>query len=666
MTTPDTPPLLAARGLVKRYGGLVAIDQVDLVLQPGAIVGVIGPNGAGKSTLIGLIGGAIAPSGGTIALDGRDVTHLPAAERARAGIGRTYQIPRPFLDMTVAENLEVAQYSLAPFVRTAEARAERDALLVRTGLADVATRPAHNLPLLRRKRLEVARALALKPRVVLLDEVGAGLVDSEISELIALIHSIRDDRTAIVIVEHVLRVVRYCCARSLVLDFGKMLIEGPTDAVLGDDKVAAVYLGSGGARATTADDAAIATVDRDVHLAAPDVETAVLAPLTAPPPQAGAATPLLALSGIRAGYGQAPVLQGIDLTVMPGETIAILGANGAGKTTLARLISGAITPTAGALRIDGEDITGQPAHRIAARGIAHCMEGRRIFPTLSVQDNLLIAARHVDTPTARARLAAVYDLFPVLAERRTQSGTAMSGGQQQMLAIGRALMARPRLVIFDEISLGLAPIVMDKLYDAARPAQAGAHDADRDRAGHRTGARARRPCPCARTGTLRADGNAARDRVRSAAAPHLYRRQRPCGIAGERGRGLTTRVHALDGRRRAACPSQALIVRWERRPHGPRPPPRRDDRTGAARRRGRHCRAMPMARMGKLWPRPAHHVQPDERGQASKKVAFAAQPGGQTRRMPRLPKRYFRISGRACGAGSSGPHRRKLTWAKTE
>jgi len=164
-------PLLEVFGIVKRYGGLVAIDHVDLQLQPGTITGVIGPNGAGKSTLIGLIGGAVVASEGSIRLDGRDISRLPASERARAGIGRTYQIPRPFLDMTVEENLEVAQYSIQPFIRAAIARDERAALLKRTGLVDAASLPARALPLLRRKRLEVARALALKPRIVLLDEV---------------------------------------------------------------------------------------------------------------------------------------------------------------------------------------------------------------------------------------------------------------------------------------------------------------------------------------------------------------------------------------------------------------------------------------------------------------------------------------------------------------
>jgi branched-chain amino acid transport system ATP-binding protein len=464
----SAPPLLEATSLVKRYGGLVAIDHVDLQLQPGTITGVIGPNGAGKSTLIGLIGGAVAPTSGSIHLDGRDVSRLPASERARAGVGRTYQVPRPFLDMTVEENLEVAQYSIQPLISASVAREDRKTLLARTGLADVAGLPARALPLLRRKRLEVARALALKPRIVLLDEVGAGLVDSEITELIALVRTIADPGVAIVIVEHVLRVVRECCARSIVLNFGKKLIEGPTTEIFANDEVAAVYLGTGGARTPGGLPGATADFEAEkaVHVASPAAERRLMAPLIAPLSTGGARPPLLDLHAICSGYGQARVLKGIDLNIHEGQAVAILGANGAGKTTLARTISGAIAPTSGVVRIGGEDVTGRPPHRIAELGVAHCMEGRRIFPTLTVQENLLIAARNADAAATRERLDAVYDLFPILAERKGHGGTSMSGGQQQMLAIGRALMARPRLVIFDEISLGLAPVVMDKLYEA--------------------------------------------------------------------------------------------------------------------------------------------------------------------------------------------------------
>jgi ABC-type branched-subunit amino acid transport system ATPase component len=457
-------PLLEVAGLVKRFGGLTAIDHVDLTLMPGAITGVIGPNGAGKSTLIGLIGGALAPSGGAIALGGRDVTRLPASERARVGVGRTYQIPRPFLDMTIEENLEVAQFAIEPFISVHAAREVRHDLLVRCGLADAKSQPARALPLLRRKRLEVARALALKPRILLLDEVAAGLIESEIGELIALIKSLADPGRAILIVEHVIRVVRECCA--VVLNFGKKLIEGPTGDILANDQVAAIYLGTGtgGARKEPSAGANGDAKPSEIQVGVPDRERAALAPLVAP--RRAFAGPLLRLERVEAGYGQARVLMGIDLAVESGQAVAVLGANGAGKTTLARVISGSLAPTSGDVAIDGRPVAGLGAHRVAELGVAHCMEGRRIFPTLSVEENLRIAVRGAVGATMRERLSAVYDLFPVLAERKDSPGTSMSGGQQQMLAIARALMARPRLVIFDEISLGLAPVVMDKLYEA--------------------------------------------------------------------------------------------------------------------------------------------------------------------------------------------------------
>ena len=436
-------PLLVAEGLTKRYGGVIAADAIDIAVARGRVTGVIGPNGAGKSTLIGLLGGAITPTSGRIVYDGEDITRLPACERARRGIGRTYQIPRPFPDMTVAENLQVAQFSRAAFGSARAAAAERADILGRCGLAEVAHLPARALPLLRRKRLEVARALALRPKLLLLDEVGAGLIAQEVTELIALIRSLDDGERAIIIIEHVIRVVKECCADLVVLNFGKKFVEGRTADVLASDDVAAVYLGTADAARKNGRTPAV----------------------TAAPP-AGAAAPLLQLRGIHAGYGQARIINGLDLTVAGGQVVAVLGTNGAGKTTLANVISGALPPTAGSVSFAGRDLTRLPAHAAAAAGIAHCMEGRRIFPALSVEENLLLAARGVGTHEQHARRDRVYDLFPVLAARRHAGGTSMSGGQQQMLAIGRALMAQPKLVIFDEISLGLAPVMMDRLYDA--------------------------------------------------------------------------------------------------------------------------------------------------------------------------------------------------------
>lgn len=447
--------IIETRGLTKRYDGITAIDNVDLAIRRGEVFGIIGPNGAGKSTLVGMIGGELSPSAGRVFYGGVDITRLPAADRARHGIGRTYQIPRPFLDMTVAENLQVPLYAVNPLISGRQAEAMVEANLLRTGLAGEANTVARNLPLLRRKRLEVARALMLDPQVLLLDEVGAGLVDAEVSELIDLIHSIADGRTSIVIVEHVIRIVRECCRSVAVIHVGTKFAEGATNEVLADKEVAAIYLG-------TAHDG----YEAEARPRASLVASGELAPRR---------DVLLRLDGVTAGYGQARVLDRIDLEVKAGEAVAILGTNGAGKTTLANTICGTVGVTGGAIHFGGDDITTLPSHLRTIRGIAHCMEGRRIFSTLSVEENLLIAARGVAAAEQRRRLDRIFDLFPILHERRDNPGTALSGGQQQMLAIGRSLMSAPKLIIFDEISLGLAPIVMDTLYETLRQLRSTGH-----------------------------------------------------------------------------------------------------------------------------------------------------------------------------------------------
>ena len=464
-------PLLEVRDLGKRYGGLVALEGLSLALPSGSLTGIIGPNGAGKSTLIGLLGGALAPSAGTIALDGTDITRLPAPERARRGIGRTYQVPRPFLDMTIEENLEVAQAATSRWPHSGAGRARRLEILERTALVDVRALRARELPLLRRKRLEVARALALEPRLLLLDEVGAGLVDAEITDLVTLIRGVAATGVTIVIVEHVLRIVRECCTSLVVLNFGRQLAAGVPGEVLASDDVAAVYLGTAHRRAAgdAGPDAAAAPTASVSGNPLPETSAAnSLSCLVGPAATTPVGAPLLRLRAVSAAYGQVTALRGVSLSVGAGEVVAVLGANGAGKTSLAHAISGSLPLTDGTLEFDGRNVTGLRADRIAALGVAHCMEGRRIFADLSVEQNLRIAARSTPMEDVERRLAAVLGLFPVLAERRADSGTAMSGGQQQMLAIGRALMARPRLVVFDEISLGLAPIVMDRLYEALR------------------------------------------------------------------------------------------------------------------------------------------------------------------------------------------------------
>ena len=178
---------------------------------------------------------------------------------------------------------------------------------------------------------------------------------------------------------------------------------------------------------------------------------------------------MLELRNITAGYGQFTALWEVGLRVVAGETVAIVGPNGAGKTTVMRVISGLVRPRAGEIVFDGESLVGRPAHEIVARGIAHVPEGRRIFPGLTVAENLRMGAFLPAARRAfRENLERVYALFPVLAERHRQRAGSLSGGEQQMLAIGRALMSKPRLILLDEPSMGLAPVMVFRLFDLIR------------------------------------------------------------------------------------------------------------------------------------------------------------------------------------------------------
>ncbi len=464
--------VLAVRGLTRRFGGVIAVNDIDLEVRSGEVLGVIGPNGAGKSTLVGLVCGALKPTAGTIALGGADVTSKDAAHRARLGVGRTHQIPRPFARMTVLENLMLAASSVPAGRSLKERQAGCEAILERTGLSDFAGRQAGTLTLLRRKRLELGRAMALRPRLLMLDEIGAGLVESETHELIELILDLRQETESMLVIEHVMDVITECCDRTAVLDFGKLIAVGTTRDVLADPTVAAVYLGTAavehgtGSRASVAEE--VVETFQDVtssNLGQVVVDERTVASLvdvrTTDPNR-----PLLSVENLAVGYGGLRALRGIDLTVNHGEVVTLLGANGAGKTTFAHAVAGALRLTSGTITFDGLDIAGMRADRITALGLAQCLEGRRIFANLSVEENLVLGAGRARANLRRERLDSVYSIFPILAERRQHSGQAMSGGQQQMLAIGRALMSAPKLLVFDEISLGLAPIAVDRLYEA--------------------------------------------------------------------------------------------------------------------------------------------------------------------------------------------------------
>lgn len=234
-------PLVTCRSVTRRFDGLVANDSIDLDVRRGEILGLIGPNGAGKSTLFNLIAGAFPVSFGVIEFDGRDITPLPAADRCDLGIARTYQVPRSFDSMSVVENVTVGAFVRYPGVL--QARAKALDVLDYVGLAAHADASAGDLIPPQKRRLEVARALATEPKLLLLDEVLTGLTPSEAAAGVDLIRKVRDTGVTVVMVEHVMEVVMPLVDRAVVLHLGKVLAEGLPKEVVRDEKVIAAYLG---------------------------------------------------------------------------------------------------------------------------------------------------------------------------------------------------------------------------------------------------------------------------------------------------------------------------------------------------------------------------------------------------------------------------------------
>mgnify|MGYP000037588587 CR=1 FL=1 len=238
--------LLDVRDLNKRFGAIVVADHVDLMIDIGECTGVVGPNGAGKSSLFSLISGSLAPDSGSVFLDGQDITHLPPHSRVHRGIGRAFQIPQPFNGLSVYENV----YSAASFGARLPARRAREVardVLVRTELADMGNTQAGSLTLLNRKRLELAKALAVGAKLLMLDEIGAGLTEREVDRLVRTIAELKKDH-AIIWIEHIAHALMAVADRILVLNFGEKLAEGAPAEVMASKLVQEIYLGISVAR----------------------------------------------------------------------------------------------------------------------------------------------------------------------------------------------------------------------------------------------------------------------------------------------------------------------------------------------------------------------------------------------------------------------------------
>ena len=459
--------LLKVEGVSVDFGGLRAVNEVSMTVRTGQIVALIGPNGAGKTTLFNVISRLQRPSEGRVSLAGEDITHKSPAASARLGMARTFQNLRIFENMDVLENVLVGCHrhekagliagGLGLPAQRREEKASRlramDALRL-VGLDGAAHAPAASLPYGQQRLVEIARALASEPRLLLLDEPAAGMNAPEREYLVDRIRRIRDAGVTVLLVEHDIELVMGLCDWVTVLDYGKRIADGEPDVVQKDEAVIEAYLGVSheGTKEECGDLS-------DIDVAAMEAEPA---------------EKLLVVDGLSTRYGAIHALRDVSFDVPKGEIVAVLGANGAGKTTLLHTISGVLRPSAGTITYAGAAITKLAPAKIVSRGICQVPEGRRLFPSLSVEDNLRLGTSGRSSRASEPDdLAYIYELFPVLAERRMQPAGTLSGGEQQMVAIGRALMGKPDLLLLDEPSMGLAPLAVERIFEALKELNKG-------------------------------------------------------------------------------------------------------------------------------------------------------------------------------------------------
>ena len=426
--------LLEVAGLTKRFGGLVAVKDLGFAIREGEILGLIGPNGSGKSTAMKLIMGIERANAGSVRLAGEEIVSWPTHRIARAGIGLVFQHSRPLHRQTVRENIKLALLPDSLLRLVAGRAVDEHARLIgeRVGLGAVLDRHPATLPFADLRRMELAKAIARDPKVVLVDEPFAGLTLGEVENFSALIRSFREEGKAVLLVDHNVKSVAALVDRVLAMYLGGRIAEGPAEVVMRDPTVRRVYLGG-----------AIGAHARDI---APE-KTGV---------------PLLHVTDLSVLYGKAQALERVSLEVHEGEFVSVVGLNGAGKTTLFNAISG-LVPYRGRINWEGTPLAGRTPGAIARGGIVQCPETRELFGDMSVAENLDLGGQHQKPAQRAERLAWLLDLFPILKARRAQMARTLSGGEQQMLAIARALMMNPRLLILDEPTLGLAPVILEQI-----------------------------------------------------------------------------------------------------------------------------------------------------------------------------------------------------------
>jgi ABC-type branched-subunit amino acid transport system ATPase component len=471
------PPALRVDEVSVRFGGLQALMDVSLEVAPGEIHGLIGPNGAGKTTLFNVITGLQRPTHGRVALGGVDVTRAKPHTRARRGLGRTFQRLELFGSMTARENVRMAaevqrrlrpsgrtpsevQRRLRPSGRTPSEEAAFQ--LQRVGILQVADEPTDALPTGLARLVELARALATGPSVLLLDEPSSGLNAEETAGLGRLLCQLAAEGTGVLLVEHDMALVMEICARVDVLDQGEVIARGNPASVRANVAVQEAYLGAEVTDTAEIATSASATASAAASAAAPEPEAGPDASPVAASPSA------LSVRDLRAGYGRIEILHGITFDVPRGSAMTLLGPNGAGKSTLLKAVSGQLAVTGGTVEVGGRPLGRNAAERLARAGVCMIPEGRSIFPNLTVAENLLMYTFR--RPGMKSAVLEEHAMarFPALASRRKQLAGTLSGGEQRMLSMARALTTDPDILLLDELSMGLAPLIVDELYGVVR------------------------------------------------------------------------------------------------------------------------------------------------------------------------------------------------------
>jgi branched-chain amino acid transport system ATP-binding protein len=435
--------ILFIDGVTKRFGSLVAVSDVSLSVKKGELRSIIGPNGAGKTTLFNVLTGLLPPDSGSIYFNGRDITGDRAHEIAARGISRSFQIISLFKDLTVFENIRVAVQAtsrhrfsfLADTERLQEINLGAERIMRLVGLSVHRRRLASNISHGDQRLLEIAITLSTKPQLLVLDEPLAGLAADDRIKISRLVRSLARKHT-IVLIDHDIDQVLAISDRITVLHQGRVIAEGIPEEVQANRLVQEAYIG--GFR-----------LKRAAVAAAPPKEI------------------MLELSHVNTFYGKSQTLHDVSMKIYLGELACLLGRNGAGKTTTLYSIMGHVPPREGDITFLGKNIARTGPENISRMGIQLVPQGRRIFPNLTVWENLNIAfmqgkkmGHQVSWSPERA-----FDLFPQLKQLKNARGENLSGGELQMLAIARALMGNGQLLMLDEPFEGLAPTIVQSLWD---------------------------------------------------------------------------------------------------------------------------------------------------------------------------------------------------------